>query len=280
VASPRAADSIYETTKKRADVLLGLSSELVAVVVVVVLVAGAVNGLAGFGFALVGTMALATVIDPTTAVVFMILPILAVNLSLVRDLSVGELRTCGRRFAPLMLAALVGTVAGMVVVDRVPQGPLKVGLGLVSLAFVASTQDAVPVPGLDRARDGCFVETMPAMVGVGAVSGLLFGGTNVGVQLIAYLRSCDLSHGVFVGVVAMVFLGLNGVRVGAAGVLGLYPSPTVALASAAAAVPAVAGVAAGKRLRSSVGERQRRRAVLALLTVIGVRLVAGGIGVA
>lgn len=274
------SDSIYEIDKRTLGVLLGLSSELVAVVVVVVLVAGAVNGLAGFGFALVGTMALATAIDPATAVVFMILPILVVNLSLVRDLSVGELRTCGRRFAPLMLAALVGTVTGLVVLDRVPQGPLKIGLGLLSLAFVTSTQDTVPVPGLDRAKDGCFVETTPAMVGIGAVSGLLFGGTNVGVQLIAYLRSCDLSHGVFVGVVAMVFLGLNGVRVVAAGVLGLYPSPTVALTSAAAAVPAVAGVAAGKRLRSSVGDRQRRTVVLALLTVIGIRLFLGGLGVA
>jgi len=261
-------------------VILGLGPGAVAGIAVVVLVAGAVNGVAGFGFALVGTMVLATVVDPATAVVFMIAPILAVNLSLVRDLSPEQLRTCGRRFTPLLLAALVGTLAGLVVLDRVPQEPLKVGLGLVSLAFVASAQTVVPVPGLDSAKEGCFVETTPAMVGVGAVSGLLFGGTNVGVQLIAYLRSCDLSHGVFVGVVAMVFLGLNAVRMVAAGALGLYPSSTVAAASALAAVPAVAGVAVGTRLRSSVTERRRRGAVLTLLTLIGVRLVLGGLGIA
>ena len=260
--------------------LLGPSPELLVAITAVIVVAGAVNGLAGFGFALVGTMALATAIDPATAVVFMIAPILGVNLSLIRDLSVEELRTCGRRFAPLMLAALVGTLLGLVVLERVPQGPLKVGLGAISLAFVASAQNAVPLPGLDRAREGCFVESTPAMIGVGAVSGLLFGGTNVGVQLIAYLRSCDLSHGVFVGVVAMVFLGLNGVRIGAAGALGLYPSTAIALASAVAVLPAVAGVAVGKRLRSTVGERHRRMVVLGMLTVIGVRLVLGGLGVA
>jgi hypothetical protein len=76
------------------------------------LLAGMANGLAGFGFALVGMMAHATVTDPTTAVVCMIIPILAVNLSLVRDLSREELRTCSRRFGPLVGAALVGTVAG------------------------------------------------------------------------------------------------------------------------------------------------------------------------
>ncbi|MFB6192115.1 MAG: TSUP family transporter [Haloarculaceae archaeon] len=256
------------------------SPGLAAGVALVVLVAGAVNGVAGFGFAVVGTMALATAVDPATAVVFMILPILSVNLSLVRDLSADELRTCGRRFGPLVLAALVGTVVGMAVLDRVPEAPLRVGLGVVSLAFVASMQERVPIPGLARARDGCFVETPAAMVGVGGLSGLLFGGTNVGVQLIAYLRSCDLSHGLFVGVVAMVFLGLNAVRVAAAGALGLYPSATVAAASAVAAVPAVAGVAVGKRLRASVDERLRRAVVLGLLTVVGIRLVLGGLGLA
>ena len=260
--------------------VLGLPLELVAGLVVVVLVAGAVNGLAGFGFALVGTMALATVIDPATAVVFMIAPILGVNLSLIRELSVDELRTCGRRFGPLVLAALVGTVAGLVALDSVPQGPLKVGLGLLSLGFVANAQRLVTVPGLDRVREGCFVESTAGMVGVGAVSGLLFGGTNVGVQLIAYLRSCNLSHGVFVGVVAMVFIGLNGIRIVTAGALGLYPSGGLAIASAAAVVPAVAGVAVGKRLRTAVEARKRRVAVLGLLALIGVRLVLGGLGIA
>jgi len=259
---------------------LSLTPGLLAVVCVVVVVAGAVNGVAGFGFALVGTMALATVVDPATAVVFMIVPILAVNLSLVRELSVAELRSCGTRFGPLLGSALVGTLAGLVVVDRVPAGPLKVGLGVLTLAFVVSAQNRVPVPGLDRAREGCFVESTPAMVGVGGVSGVLFGGTNVGVQLIAYLRSCDLSHATFVGVVAMVFLGLNGVRVGAAALLGLYPSVSVAAASVAAAVPAAAGVAVGTRVRGYVDQQRRRRAVLSLLAVIGLRLTLGGLGVA
>lgn len=261
-------------------VAIEFSPVLVAGIVLVVSVAGAVNGLAGFGFALVGTMALATTVDPALAVVFMIVPIVGVNLSLASELSVEELETCSRRFAPLMLAALVGTVAGLAILDRLPQGPLKIGLGLVSLAFVLTAQELASFPGLDRARAGCFVETTPAMIGVGAVSGLLFGGTNVGVQLVAYLRSCDLSHGVFVGVVAMVFLGLNGIRVGAAGALGMYPGGPFVVASTAAVVPAVAGVAVGKRLRTTIQERHRRAIVLSLLTLIGVRLILGGFGIA
>ena len=120
----------------------------------VIFFAGTINGIAGFGFALVGTMALATIVDPAIAVVFMILPILAVNLSLVTELSTKDLQRCGQRFAPLLLSALVGALIGMIVIDILPANPLRVGLGIVSLAFVVSAQKLVGVPGLDRAREG------------------------------------------------------------------------------------------------------------------------------
>jgi len=261
-------------------VTLALTPTLAAVLVAVVFVAGTINGVAGFGFALVGTMALASVIDPATAVVFMIVPILSANITLVRELSAEDLRTCGRRFAVLVGSALVGTVVGMAVLDTLPAAPLRIGLGAVTLSFVASAQNLVPVPGVEGTKDRCFVERPVAMAGVGGISGLLFGGTNVGVQLIAYLRSCNLSHGLFVGVVAMVFLGLNAIRVGVAGVLGMYPGLTLAGVSLGATIPAVAGVTLGQRLRDRVDERTRRTVVLGLLTVIGVRLVLGGLGIA
>lgn len=255
-----------------------LTPTVLAVLVGTVLLAGAVNGVAGFGFALVGTMVLAAVLEPAVAVVVMIPPVFAVNLSLVNDLSMADLGSCGRRFGPLIGGALVGTLAGMVLLDSLPAAPLRVGLGLVTLAFVAWMQELVPLPSLAGGVDTDFVESTPAMVIVGSLSGVLFGATNVGVQLVAYLRSRDLSHGLFVGVVALVFLGLNGLRVGAAAVLGLYPSLTVAVVSAVAAVPAVVGVAVGKRLRGVVAERHQRMAVLGLLTVVGLRLLRGGLG--
>jgi uncharacterized membrane protein YfcA len=250
----------------------------------VVLAAGALNGVAGFGFALVGTTALAAVLEPAVAVVVMIPPILAVNLALVRELSEAGLRDCTARFGPLLGAALVGAVVGMVVVERLPGDALALALGLVALAFVATSQRLVGPPsfperGGDHGGRGR-AESPAAMVGIGVVSGLVFGATNVGVQLIAYLQSRDLSHATFVGVVALVFLGLNAVRIGVAGALGLYPDAGLALASLGAAVPAVAGVAVGRRLRDRVGERGRRAVVLGLLTVVGLRLVAGGLGLA
>ncbi len=255
------------------------SLEIVLALLVATFVAGTVNGLAGFGFAVVGTMALATVISPGLAVVSMIVPILAANLTLLSELSAEQLTSCGRRFGPLVGSALVGTVAGMVLLDVLPEAPLRAGLGAITLGFVATQQKAVALPKLGGAG-GSPLETPGAMVAIGSVSGLLFGATNVGVQLVAYLRGRELSHSLFVGVVAMVFVGINGIRVGAAGLLGLYPSLSVFGLSVLAAIPGIAGVAVGSRLRSRVSAQHRRWAVLGLLTSIGLRLLAGGFGIA
>ncbi len=247
---------------------------------IVVLAAGVVNGLSGFGFAAVGTMALASVLDPATAVVLMIIPILAANLTLVNELSQNQLTRCGRRFAPLIVACILGTIVGMAVLDRLPEAPLRVGLGVVTLGFVVSRQQAIALPSVPFGSDPEGRERPVVMIAVGSVSGLLFGATNVGVQLVAYLRSLNLSHGLFVGVVAMVFVGINSIRVGAAGVFGLYPTLAVFGLSVAGAVPAVGGVALGSRLRQRLSETVRRRLVLGLLSLIGIRLIFGGLGIA
>ncbi|MCX2818370.1 sulfite exporter TauE/SafE family protein [Haladaptatus sp. F3-133] len=248
----------------------------VALTVGVVLAAGAITGVAGFGFALAGTAALAGPLGPRTAVAFMILPILAANLSLVRELDREALDACTRRFAPFVASALVGTIVGMAVLDAVPERPLAGALGVLTLGFVAVRQDAVDVPLLESAEERCFVETGPAMVGVGGVSGVVFGATNVGVQMVAYIRSCGLRGKTFAGVVGLVFLGMNASRVVVAGVIDLYPEGVLVL-SVAAMVPAAVGVGVGKRIRPRVGERWRARIVLGLLVAVGVRLLTSAV---
>ncbi len=261
-----------------AEVVFALSVTSIALIGGAVFLAGVVNGVAGFGFALVGTMALASVFDPATAVVFMIVPILAVNLTLVRELDTGTLRSCGSRFGPLIAGALIGTVAGMAVLGSLPAQPLRVGLGALTLSFVVTSASPIALPGVAR-LSGTTAERPAIMASIGAISGLLFGGTNVGVQFIAYLRSRDLGHGLFVGVVAMVFLGLNGARVLTAALVGLYPGAEVFGASLGAAAIATVGVTTGSWVRGAVGESLRESLVLVLLAGIGMRLVLGGLGV-
>jgi hypothetical protein len=245
---------------------------------VIVALGGLVAGVAGFGFALVGTALLASLVDPTTAVVVMIVPLLAANASLVRELDADGLRSCVRRFWPYVVGAVVGTVVGMALLSRIPQQPVTLALGVLTLAYVGASQQAVTVPGLRAVADRCFVETTAAKGALGLVSGVVFGATNVGVQVVAYLRSLDLDRSTFVGVVAMVFLGVSALRVVAAGLLGLYPDLALFGYSVAAVVPALLGVAVGKRLRPRIPPRAQRVGVFLLLTVVGLRLTIAGVG--
>jgi uncharacterized membrane protein YfcA len=248
-----------------------------AIVGGVVLVGGLVTGVTGFGYAVFATATLASLFEPETAVVLVILPIVAANLSLVRELDRAGLRSCVSRFWPFVGAAAIGTVFGMAALSRVPTAPLTLALGVLTLGYVGFAQPWVRLPFEARLATYCLVET-PAMKGsLGFVSGLVFGGTNVGVQVIAYLESLDLDHATFVGVVAMIFLGIGGVRIATAWALGLYGSTGLVVLSAAAAIPGLLGVALGKRLRPLVSVTQRNAAVYLLLVVIGTKLTADGL---
>lgn len=257
----------------------GLAWPEVALVGAIVLLGGIVMGLAGFGYAVVSTATLATVLSPADAVTIMILPLLASNVSLARELDRDRLRTCVARFWPYVLAATAGTVVGMVLLEAVPSNWLALGIGLFTLGYVATAQDRVPIPGLGAFTSWCFVERTVFKVGVGAVSGFVFGATNVGVQVVAYLDALDLDREVFVGVLALILVGVSGIRVALAFGLGLYGTGPLLALSAAAAVVGLGGVSLGARLRAVTTAGQQRIAVFALLSVIGVRLVATGLGI-
>ena len=257
--------------------MLTLSLTLAALVFGIVVLGGLVTGVNGFGFSVVGTGLMAIVLEPRVAVVVMILPILGANVSLVRELDGEGLRTCARRFWPFVATAAVGTVAGMSLLSRVPTRPLAFALGLFVFGFLAFTQERYPLPGEAWVRANVS-DTFGVKLLLGLVSGFVFGASNVGVQVIAYLKSLQLDHRTFVGVVAMVFLGVSSIRVAAAGLLGLYEGGGLLLLSAVAAVPGLAGVSLGKQIRPRLSRSSRRFAMFGLLAVIGVRLLMNGLG--
>jgi uncharacterized membrane protein YfcA len=256
-------------------VTLGVATDVAVVVLAVALFAGAVTGITGFGFAVVATATLASVLAPSDAVVVLILPLLATNLSLVRELDRDALRSCVRRFWPYVAAAAAGTVVGMAALGSIPAGPLKSALGALTLVYAAFTQPFVPVPGKQWLAARCFRVDGPSKALLGFASGLLFGASNVGIQVVAYLRSLGLDRSTFVGVLGMVLLGVSTIRVGAAAALGLYGSSGLFVVSVAAAVPSVLGVAAGRRIRPALSEGTKQALTLVVLASVGVRLLVG-----
>lgn len=254
-----------------------LDATSLALVFGVVFVGGLVTGVTGFGYAIVATASLASLLDPQTAVVIVIIPILAANLSLVRELDRAGLRSCTLRFWSFVVPAAVGTVVGMLVLSRIPTGPLTLGLGLFTLSYAAAAQPWLRLPGETRVDEFCLVETHGRKGVLGLFSGVVFGASNVGVQVVAYLESLDLDRETFVGVVAMIFLGIGLVRVIAAWRFGLYGSSSFVAVSVAAALPGLAGVATGKRLRPRIPRDVQDFGVYLLLALIGLKLLTDGL---
>ncbi|ELZ82532.1 hypothetical protein C453_15643 [Haloferax elongans ATCC BAA-1513] len=249
-----------------------------ALVFGIVAFGGFVTGVNGFGFSVVGTALLAATIGPQLAVVVMILPILAGNVSLVRELDRSSLQSCVRRFWPYVAAAAVGTVVGMVLLSAIPTGPLTLALGVFVLVYVAFSQPWVPIPGEDRFREVCFTEGSGMKAALGLVSGVVFGASNVGVQVVAYLQSLRLDRSTFVGVVALIFLGISTVRVVLAAWLGLFGGTDLLALSAVASLPGLVGVQAGKWVRPKIPQSSQQAATMGLLALIGLRLTTRGIG--
>lgn len=251
------------------------------VVLAVVFLGGVVKGVAGFGYAVASTAILATVLDsPATAVVVMILPTLGANVYLLGELDRADLRPCLERFWPFVAAAMVGTGVGMLALRAVPKAAVALGLGVLTLGYVVLKQPWVRVPGVDALTDRCFRPSTRWKAVLGLGSGLVFGASNIAVQVVAYLDALDLDRGTFVGVLAMILVGISTLRVGLAAGLGLFDASGTALLSLLAVAPGLAGVRVGGALRPRIPEAVQLGAVVVLLLVIGLRLTLTGLGLA
>ncbi len=260
----------------------GVPPALVGTIFAVVFVGGLVKGTAGFGYAIVSTAVLAALVSPAVAVVVMILPTLVANVRLLGELDRTDLRTCLVRFWPYVVAAGAGTVVGMALLGHIPRPVLALFLGVFTLGYVAVTQDRVRLPGERWVRDRCLRPGTTAKVGVGLASGVVFGASNVAVQVVAYLDSLNLDRSTFVGVLAMILVGISALRLGLAWSLGLFTAGdtgAVALValSGVGAVPGLVGVTLGQHLRRRLEERYVGLGALALLSLIGVKLTLDGV---
>ena len=258
--------------------VFGFAMEIIVLIAIIVFFAGIVTGVTGFGYALIGTVGSAAVLGPQQAVVLMIIPVFVSNIPLLGELDHEQLLTCGRRFTSFIAAAAVGTIIGMAILQWIPTAILMFALGVFTLGYVAFTQDTIPIPGKGHVTSNYFEQHSNAQLGIGFSSGLIFGASNVGVTVVAYLDSLDLQRSIFVGVAAIVFLGISSIRVGAAWVLDLYGTGAILGLSVGAAIVGLVGVEGGQRIRHLLPDRYIEEAILVLLLIIGIRLILASVG--
>ena len=173
-----------------------VSAGLLALFVAVAVVAGAVKGMIGFGYALITTPIFATVIDPTLAVVVLAIPPWMINM-----FQIGETNT-GLAFIReewvLVGLAVVGSVVGVSFLAQFRTGPIVPFLiGVVILGYVVFqvVQNFVTIEGAHH----------PVALSVaGFLEGFLLAVANLGPLLPAYFHTFERDVDRYIGGLSMV----------------------------------------------------------------------------
>ncbi|HVO95922.1 MAG TPA: sulfite exporter TauE/SafE family protein, partial [Terriglobales bacterium] len=232
---------------------------------VALLLAAFVKGATGLGFPLIATPTIALLLDIRTAVTVLILPnIFMDSAQVIRD---GFPYAVFRRFAGLIAPTIIGVFLGTLVLVRMPLWVLNLCLGVMVLVFVFSNWLKFEFNVSHRS------EKILSPI-FGFLSGFLNGMTNAaGPTLAIYLYSLKLDKRTFVKSIATIFMTTKLTQLVAISTWNLFNWDTVTL-SIQVLLFTLAGFYAGIKAQDRVNQATFNRGLLALLSIIGVILLA------
>ncbi|MCB1739002.1 MAG: sulfite exporter TauE/SafE family protein [Gammaproteobacteria bacterium] len=244
--------------------MLELDTFQYLVVALAFLAGGLVKGVIGIGLPLVVVPVVATFTTPIAAIALMLVPALSSNVMQARQ--AGLRRDALQRFWPAVLGVVAGSVLGSSFLSGADSKTATAILGVVVVLFCLSQLFSARAPVGPRA-ERWFTPL------AGSASGLAGGLTGFfGLTLVPYLLSLQLAKEEFVATIAMLYLcGVSALY------LNLYLEGALdlplALTSAAASLPTLAGVWLGSLLRRRVSDRVFRRLLVLMLLLIAVNLL-------
>jgi uncharacterized protein len=233
-----------------------------------VAVAAFVKGAVGFGFPLIATPLFALATDVRTAVTVLLLP--NILMDGVQVLRRPGLVAAVRRHAPLILAGVVGTVAGTRFLTMVSTRALLLTLAATVLTFVVLSL-ARPAWRLPARAE------RPLAPVVGLVAGTLGGLTNApSVALTPYYYALGLPKAEFVRAISATFLVFKLAQLLAVWQVGLFDRSRVSI-SLLATVVGLGGFRLGLAAQDRVRQETFNRAVLALLALASLGMLVRAI---
>lgn len=217
-----------------------------------------VQGASGFAFSLISLPLLSLVMPQEAAVPMLVLLGLPIN-AVVLFSSRGHADP--KRFLPLLVAGTAGTLPGILLLQALPEDPLR----LVAGATVTITAAVYMAGGRVRLRS-----ERAAMVPVGLLSGILNGlMTFSGPPVIVFLANQEAEKEEFRAGLSLYFLGLNLVSIPMLAFRGMLGDGLIT--DTARLLPAAAlGSALGAAVSRRIPQKAFRRTVLVLLAVLGV----------
>jgi len=234
----------------------------------VIFVASIVNGVAGFGFALVAVAALAVILEPRPAVV--LVSLITPLLQTFQLRYHWAFRSVAGRLVPMLAASLVGTVIGANLLVVLPGFVLAIALGLFALWYVIGSLRKEPM----RLTETTERRIAPAVGGLAGISNGALGAS--GPILGSYLLAIGLTGRQFVFAISITFAAMSAIRLGTLAVLGEYTVPVVLL-GVGLALPAWLGQRAGFWLQGWLSAQAFQRVILVALLAASANLLVRGI---
>ncbi len=220
--------------------------------------AGFAKGLAGFGLPIIATPILAGAFGARMAVAVVTIPIFASNSLLLthgfrqRDLL--------RGVVPLILASMVGTGIGTLLLVRLDQRTFAVLIAAIVIVFLARGDRLIGED--DSTRRARALGPLICFVG-----GILQGTTSIASPLVgSYFHSRRLPPAEFVFVLAAIFELNSVVQFVGYGLQGLF-TPDVVAIGLVGLVPTLGALAIGIALRGRISALLFRRIIVTLLVL-------------
>jgi len=234
--------------------------------------AAVLHGLSGFGFPMISTAALSLVYPLSTAVAMVIIPCILMNLSMLKTAQqnsfIKTLKDYLTRYWLLIGASLIGSLIGVNLLIKVPEGYLKIMLGIVMLLYVIDQFRHKPLQ---------ISASLQNMLLFGLLAGIVGGATNAMAPfLMMYLLSTRHQKNEIVIISNLSFLASKLVQL-----LLLYPSllnfdQAQIWLLAIVTIVSLIFVYLGAKIRNLLSQQKFKYVIFIILTVLGLNALWQG----
>ncbi len=241
-----------------------MSPELILLLFLIFVLAGAIKGLVGMGLPLTALGLMTFFIEPRQAIALVMLPMVTSNAWQVWRM--GEISAAMGRYRYYIGALAVVVAVAVVAFAGAPDRAVLGGLGAILLLYVAISLRGFDVTLPDR-------WDKVAQIAAGTASGLTGGLTSVWAPPMAlYLSARKASKDEFVRASGLlIFMGSLPLVVGYIA-LGFMTASNAAI-GLALLVPTFTGFRIGELLRRRMSETSFRKALLVVFALIGLNLL-------
>jgi len=241
---------------------------ILAIVVLAFLIAGAAKGITGFGIQVVALAVLTIALDLVTAMALLLAPATATNIW--QAMVGGYARELTSRLWPFFVAVTLAVLIGAMALTRVDLLLLTAFLGMVMIAYSSAS-----LLGVHFKVSPGFETWLGPMVGV--VNGIITGMTGSSVVPgTIYLQALDLPRDMLVQSMGILYL-VSTLALAVALQTNDLLNLELGLYSASAIVPALVGMMLGQKIRRQLPEVLFRKIFFVALLALGAYLVVRSI---